>query len=383
MVLHDMNMAARYADHLVALREGHVVAAGEPTAVMTSDLIRDVFGLDALVVPDPVSGTPLVLPRGRHHVSPRVPAPTPFRSPSMSSPRETSRFFRVRVARITELTPSFRRFTFVGDDLHEYGDPGFDQRIKVVFPTETLSLDAMPTGPDWWTAWRELPDEQRLPFRTYTTRAVRRADREVDVDMVAHDVLGPASAWIANARVGDEVLVFAPTVALTDVSFGVDFVPPAETGDYLLAGDETAAPAIAVILEQLPADATGTVVLEVPTPEDCAYLPRHRASPSWWRHGAAATATRTWSPPPVTPPSRSPPTVTATRSRSRHRRGNALGGPPHRQGRGCSEKGAAVRVARRRGLGHQDPAPSPGDRARVDRRAVAFMGYWRSGRAEC
>ncbi|MBD8217945.1 ABC transporter ATP-binding protein [Microbacterium sp. CFBP 13617] len=75
MVLHDMNMAARYADHLVALRDGRIVAAGDPSAVMTSELIADVFGLDALVVPDPVSGTPLVLPRGRHHVSPRVPAP--------------------------------------------------------------------------------------------------------------------------------------------------------------------------------------------------------------------------------------------------------------------------------------------------------------------
>lgn len=75
MVLHDMNMAARYADHLVALRDGRIVAAGDPNAVMTSELIADVFGLDALVVPDPVSGTPLVLPRGRHHVSARVPAP--------------------------------------------------------------------------------------------------------------------------------------------------------------------------------------------------------------------------------------------------------------------------------------------------------------------
>ncbi|WP_314455975.1 ABC transporter ATP-binding protein [uncultured Microbacterium sp.] len=81
MVLHDMNMAARYADHLIALREGHVIAAGDPTAVMTSELIREVFGLDALVVPDPVSGTPLVLPRGRHHVSPRVPAADTVQEP--------------------------------------------------------------------------------------------------------------------------------------------------------------------------------------------------------------------------------------------------------------------------------------------------------------
>lgn len=69
MVLHDMNLAARYADHLFALRAGRVVAAGAPSDVMTSDLIREVFELDALVVTDPVSGSPIVLPRGRHHVT--------------------------------------------------------------------------------------------------------------------------------------------------------------------------------------------------------------------------------------------------------------------------------------------------------------------------
>ncbi|MGP3534926.1 ABC transporter ATP-binding protein [Microbacterium sp. RD1] len=69
MVLHDINLAARYADHVFALRDGVVIAGGAPTDVITSDLIRDVFGLDSLVVPDPVSGTPLVLPRGRHHAA--------------------------------------------------------------------------------------------------------------------------------------------------------------------------------------------------------------------------------------------------------------------------------------------------------------------------
>jgi iron complex transport system ATP-binding protein len=73
MVLHDMNLAARYADHLFALRAGRVIASGAPGEVMTSELIREVFDLDALVVPDPVSGAPIVLPRGRHHVA----APTP------------------------------------------------------------------------------------------------------------------------------------------------------------------------------------------------------------------------------------------------------------------------------------------------------------------
>ncbi len=68
MVLHDMNMAARYADHLIALSGGRIVAAGEPADVLTPEMIREVFDLDCRVIEDPVSGTPLVLPRGRHRV---------------------------------------------------------------------------------------------------------------------------------------------------------------------------------------------------------------------------------------------------------------------------------------------------------------------------
>ena len=77
MVLHDMNLAARYADQVFAMRAGDVVAAGPPHAVMTSDLIREIFALDALVIDDPVSGTPIVLPRGRHHVLARTVDPNP------------------------------------------------------------------------------------------------------------------------------------------------------------------------------------------------------------------------------------------------------------------------------------------------------------------
>ncbi|MFC8847573.1 MULTISPECIES: ABC transporter ATP-binding protein [unclassified Micromonospora] len=61
-VLHDLNQAARYADHLVAMRAGAVVAAGPPREILTAALVRDVFGLDCVVVPCPVSGAPLVVP---------------------------------------------------------------------------------------------------------------------------------------------------------------------------------------------------------------------------------------------------------------------------------------------------------------------------------
>lgn len=67
MVLHDLNLAARYADRLVAVHEGQIVAAGPPAEVLTEATMRDVFGLDARVVPDPVAGTPMVVPIGRRH----------------------------------------------------------------------------------------------------------------------------------------------------------------------------------------------------------------------------------------------------------------------------------------------------------------------------
>ncbi|KAK1182811.1 ABC transporter ATP-binding protein [Streptomyces sp. NBS 14/10] len=61
-VLHDLNQAARYADHLIAMRGGRIVAEGAPGDIVTAELVREVFGLASVVVPDPVTGDPLVVP---------------------------------------------------------------------------------------------------------------------------------------------------------------------------------------------------------------------------------------------------------------------------------------------------------------------------------
>jgi iron complex transport system ATP-binding protein len=65
MVLHDLNQAARYADTMVALRGGQIVAQGTPEVVMTPENILQVFGLKAEVIPDPITGTPMCVPIGR------------------------------------------------------------------------------------------------------------------------------------------------------------------------------------------------------------------------------------------------------------------------------------------------------------------------------
>lgn len=66
MVLHDLNHACRYSHHLIAMREGRMVAEGTPEEVVTEAMVKDVFDLRSLVLPDPVSGTPMVVPIGRH-----------------------------------------------------------------------------------------------------------------------------------------------------------------------------------------------------------------------------------------------------------------------------------------------------------------------------
>lgn len=73
MVLHDLNQAARYADTIVALRGGQIVAHGTPETVMTVETVREVFGLRAQIINDPVTGTPLCVPIGRR--SRRVQSP--------------------------------------------------------------------------------------------------------------------------------------------------------------------------------------------------------------------------------------------------------------------------------------------------------------------
>jgi iron complex transport system ATP-binding protein len=67
LVLHDLNLACRYADHIVAMKDGAVLAQGPPAEIIDADAVTELFGLACVVVPDPVSGTPMVVARGRHH----------------------------------------------------------------------------------------------------------------------------------------------------------------------------------------------------------------------------------------------------------------------------------------------------------------------------
>ncbi|MDF2803951.1 MAG: transporter related [Anaerocolumna sp.] len=69
MVLHDINLSARYADYIFAVKKGNLIAQGVPNEIITEDLMKQVFGLDCAVIKDPVSDSPFIVPKGRYHVN--------------------------------------------------------------------------------------------------------------------------------------------------------------------------------------------------------------------------------------------------------------------------------------------------------------------------
>ncbi|RIQ22785.1 siderophore-interacting protein [Jiangella rhizosphaerae] len=158
--------------------------------------------------------------------------------------------FRVTVARVQQLTPCFLRITFTGGDLDEFGHDGPDQRIKLYLPRPGQGLPGGETS-DWYAQYRAMDPEVRGTLRTYTIRAVRPAQREVDVDFALHGDAGPASAWAARATVGQEVALIGPNRLYGADCQGHEWCPPVDVRDLLIAGDETAVPAVSGILERL------------------------------------------------------------------------------------------------------------------------------------
>ncbi|GLZ62563.1 siderophore-interacting protein [Micromonospora sp. NBRC 107095] len=177
------------------------------------------------------------------------------------------RVFTVTVRAVRRLSPSFTRVTFTGADLDRFADNGYDQRIKLALPLAGQRGATLPHGADWYAQWRALPEHLRNPIRTYTVRAVRPHLAEVDVDLVLHGDGGPATRWARRASIGDEIALVGPDAGYDGNHGGVEFRQSAGS-TLLLAGDETAVPAISGICARLPLDARGTVVLEVPDAAD-------------------------------------------------------------------------------------------------------------------
>ncbi|MGO2931849.1 siderophore-interacting protein [Microbacterium sp.] len=181
---------------------------------------------------------------------------------------------RAEVRAVERVSPSFVRVTFGGGELEDFGTPGdvYDARIKLVFPPASGILpDIDRDNDDWWAAYLAVPEEKRGSMRTYSVRELHVTDAgtEVVVDFVLHlapGLTGPASLWASNAAIGDELWVVGPRRGREGRS-GIEYAPGAASS-VMLVGDETAAPAIARILEDSPRDLRGIVFLEVPSAED-------------------------------------------------------------------------------------------------------------------
>ncbi|SNY73003.1 siderophore-interacting protein [Paractinoplanes atraurantiacus] len=158
----------------------------------------------------------------------------------------------LEVIRVERLTPGMARVTLGGEELDgfKYGAP--DDHVKVFFPEAGAELPVMPTLGE--EGLEPPPPGSPLPiYRDYTIRYLRPEVRELDIDFVLHEH-GPGGSWAATAKPGQRVGILGPR--------GSNLVP--YTFDwYLLGADETALPALAAWLEQLPAGATVLAFAEV------------------------------------------------------------------------------------------------------------------------
>jgi NADPH-dependent ferric siderophore reductase len=187
-------------------------------------------------------------------------------------------FCAVTVSRVTALTPHLVRITLVGDDIGGLAIDGPAAQVKLLFPAPGQERPALPVvGPAGLT-WREGQPPPVL--RTYTPRRFDPDGHELDIDFVLHDRGGTASTWARHARPGDRLVVAA----------GRGRYEPDPTADWhLVAGDETALPAIATIVAALPAGTAGIVFVEVAGPDERLPLDSPAELQTTWlyRDGAA------------------------------------------------------------------------------------------------
>lgn len=189
----------------------------------------------------------------------------------MSDPirREPPRFRRVAVRRVEDLTPRMRRFVLGGTELEgmEIDEPAASVRLLIP-PAVGAALEM----PNWTGNQFELADGDRAPIRTFTPRHLDVEAQDLTIDVVMH-AGGAASDWAVNASVGDEVAVSGP---------GRGYEIDTGASSYLLAGDETAIPAMAQLLETMPATMPVRVIVEIASAKARLPLPPHPNCETEW-----------------------------------------------------------------------------------------------------
>lgn len=161
----------------------------------------------------------------------------------------------LRVIRVEPVTPYLRRVVLAGDELADFVSASFDDHVKVLFPQPGQERPHMPTLGDAGFVFAD--DAPRPAVRDFTPRRFDPAARELELEFALHDA-GPATAWARQAQVGHYLGIGGPRGSR---------VVPVGFDRHWLIGDDTALPAIARRLQELPATARATVVIEVEAPD--------------------------------------------------------------------------------------------------------------------
>ncbi|MDR5837196.1 siderophore-interacting protein [Caballeronia sp. LZ034LL] len=186
--------------------------------------------------------------------------------------RHPLRFRLVQVQRVQTLNPYFVRVTFSGDDLADFVTASFDDHVKLFFPAPGDTMPALPqSGPDG-PAFD--PSKPRPVARDFTPRRFNPAARELDIDFALHEA-GPATDWASQAAPGQYLGIGGPRGS---------FVIPVQFDWHLLIGDETALPAIARRVEELPAGTRVATLIEVADPSARIEFDTHADLYAQWRY---------------------------------------------------------------------------------------------------
>jgi NADPH-dependent ferric siderophore reductase len=186
------------------------------------------------------------------------------------------------VLRTEQLSPHMVRVIFGGDGLARFATRGLtDHYVKLLFLAPGVDY---PEPFEMRRIREEFPREQWPTTRTYTVRTWDEQTRELAIDFVVHGDEGLAGPWAAHAQPGDELHFIGP---------GGDYAPDPEADWHLLAGDESALPAIAAALEALPGHALAHVFVEVADAAEQQKLDAPAGATVTWLHrGASAVGER-------------------------------------------------------------------------------------------
>nr|WP_247605647.1 siderophore-interacting protein [Providencia rettgeri] len=173
----------------------------------------------------------------------------------------------IQVKSIRDVSPSIRCITFTGEKLSAYPTGCEGGHLKIFLAPDLKSQPALPVLTEKGRSW---PENEPRPFvRTYSVRAIRPEIKEIDIEFAMHDgVTGPAYLFARDAKPGNWMGITNPG--------GPDPLLPIRK-HYFMAGDSSSLPAIAALLEKMPKDAQGKVVLRLDSQEDIRELekPQH------------------------------------------------------------------------------------------------------------